>query len=98
MAVFLLKKKIYKKKHTLLRAGLLLLHLLDEQVEHLRLDELLDKVPRGLRVDGLVEAPLLEHGRPAVAIALHVGRVVADGPHEEVQEGLGHHAVQLLPR
>lgn len=83
---------------TLLGAELLLLHLLDEQVKHLRLDELLDKVPRGLGVDGLVEAPLLEHSRPAVSVALHVRGVVADGPHEEVQKGLGHHAVQLLPR
>lgn len=81
---------------TLLGAELLLLHLLDEQVEHLRLEELLDKVPRGLGVDGLVEAPLLENGRLAVSPALHVGGVVADGPHEEVQEGLGHHTVQLL--
>lgn len=78
---------------TLLGAQLLLLHLLDEQVKHLRLDKLLDKVPRGLGVDGLVEAPLLKHGRVAVSAALHVRGVVADGPHKEVQEGLGHHAV-----
>ncbi|TNN42984.1 hypothetical protein EYF80_046838 [Liparis tanakae] len=83
---------------TLLRPGLPLLHVLHEQVERLRLDELLHKVPRGLGVDGLVEAPLLEHALAAAAPVLHVGAVVAHGPHEEMQEGLRHDAVHLLHR
>lgn len=83
---------------TLLGSRLLLLHLLDEQVEHLCLDELLDKVSRGLGLDGLVEAPLLKHARLSLPTALHVRGVMADCPDEEMQEGLRHHPVQLLLR
>lgn len=57
---------------TLLGSRLLLLHLLDEQVEHLCLDELLDKVSRGLGLNGLVEGPLLKRARLSLAIAFHV--------------------------
>lgn len=71
---------------TLLRSLLLMLHLLDEQVKHLRLDELLDKVSSGLGLDGLVEAPLFEHG-PLGTTEFHVGRVMAHCFHKEIQEG-----------
>lgn len=83
---------------TLLGSRLLLLHLLDEQVKHLCVDELFDKVSRGLGLDGLVEAPLLKHARLSLPTAFHVRGVMADRPDEEMQEGLRHHPVQLLLR
>lgn len=45
---------------TLLWSRLLLLHLLDEQVKHLCLDEVLDKVPGFFRLNGLVETSLFK--------------------------------------
>ena len=82
---------------TLMRPGLPLLHLLDEDVEHLGLHELLDEVPGGVALDGLVEGPALE--RPArlrPATRGQIRGIVAHRLHKEAQEGLGHHAVPLL--
>ena len=80
----------------MLRSWLLQLHFLDEQVEHLRLEELLDKVARGLGLDGLVEAPLLEDPRLVAAVARHIVGVMADGLDEERHEGFGDHPVEFL--
>lgn len=78
---------------TLLWSRLLLLRLLNEKVEHLRLDELLYKVSSGLGVDGFVEGPLVKDAVLPGGSILDEGGVVTDGPHEEVQEGLRHHPV-----
>lgn len=84
---------------TLMRAGLPLLHFLDEDVKHLRLDELLDEVPRGLGLDGLVEGPLLEClAGPRPATRGHKRGVVAHRFHKEGEEGFRHHPVPLLHR
>ena len=80
----------------MLGARWLLLHLLDKQVKHLGLEELLDKVPRGLGLDGLVEGSALEHPRLAPAVPRHVQIKMANSLHEEGQEGFQDHAVQLL--
>lgn len=83
---------------TLLWSRLLLLDLLDKQVKHLRLDELLDKMSSGLGFDGLVETSLFEHAPLFGAVALHVRGIMADRFHKEMQEGLRHHPVQLFYR
>lgn len=72
---------------TLLWSSLLLLHILDKQVKHLRLDELLDKVSSGLGLDGLVETSLFKHALLSSAAAFHVRGVMADCFHKEMQEG-----------
>ena len=80
-----------------MRPGLLLLRLLDEDVEHLGLHELLDEVPGGVALDGLVEGPALEGpARLRPATRGQVRGVVAHRLHKEAQEGLRHHPVPLL--
>lgn len=73
---------------TLLWSRLLLLHLLDKQVKHLRLDELLDKVSSRLGLNGLVETSLFEHSLLSSATVFHIRGIVADCSHKEMQEGL----------
>lgn len=46
---------------TLLWSRLLLLHVLDEQVKHLCLNELFDKVSSGFGLNRLVEPSLVKH-------------------------------------
>ncbi len=72
---------------TLLRSRLLLLQLLDKQVKHLRLDELLDKMSSGLGLNGLVETSFFKHPLLSSMPALHIRGIMADCFYKEVQEG-----------
>lgn len=76
--------------------GWSLLHFLDEQVEHLRLYELLDEMPRALGLDGFTEAPLLEVRHSVRSVPHQVFGKMADGFDEERQEGFRDDAVQFL--
>ena len=68
--------------HTFLRSRLLL-YLLDEEVKHLRLDKLLDKVASVLGFQFFVELPCLED--PGLtSLAQNVRREMADRLDEEV--------------
>lgn len=73
---------------TLLWSRLLLLDLLDKQVKHLRLDELLDEVSSGLRVDGLVETSFFKHPLLSFAAVFYIRGIMANCFYKELQEGL----------
>lgn len=78
--------------------GLVLLLLLDEEVEHLCLDELLDKGSAALGLHSLQEALFLERSALLLTAASppNVIRKVTHRFHEECQEGLRDHLVQFL--
>lgn len=73
-----------------------LLHFLDKQVEHLRLHELLDEMPRAFGLDGFIEAPLVELRRRVRSVPHHMFGKMADRFDEERQEGFGNDAVHFL--
>lgn len=75
----------------------MLFHFLYEDVKHLRLHKLLDKMAVGLVLGGLAESLLVENTWLApAAFMLHVAGKVAHRVHEERQEGLRDNPVQLL--
>lgn len=76
--------------------GWLPLRVLDEQVEHLRLDKLFDESAGAARISRLAESPPVEGRRLAVPRTPDELAKVADRLHEKEQEGTGHHAIQLL--
>lgn len=73
-----------------------LLHFLDEQVKHLRLNELLDETSCAFGLNGFTEAPLGEGRRSVRSVSHHVFGKMADSFDEERQEGFRDDTVQFL--
>lgn len=71
--------------------------LLDEQVEHLCLNELSDKVPVLLGLHSFEEALFLECSQLFVSsLMLDMICKMSNSFHEKADEGFRHHAVHLL--
>ena len=75
----------------------MLFHLLYEDVKHLCLHKMLNKMAIGLMLCGLAEALSVEDaGLPSTASTLHMAPKVSDRLHKERQESLRDNPVQLL--